>query len=257
MPAGKLDDHPGARRTLLDAFWPALPNQATRDVLAAQKTVDDFFQHKLDADWLKARLAVEDTDKDQDKRLWPASRSVPRANMYKYQEKKCSNCWFCCGCFKCCCCCGCDCRHRFSDPDEAAEFSDMHDQLREYVRERLYIDDGPLEPCYQRACVRTIQRYVSSALSLVDLGTDVGACVAMFSEVEGVYDDLLVLAIAALACLTLSTVFSSVGTCFFVFCDKPKRIKRDFSPTAYCLPFFGALFCPELLRHMPWRDKRG
>ena len=66
LPAGKLDDHPGARRTLLDAFWPALPNQATRDVLAAQKTVDDFFQHKLDADWLKARLAVEDMDKDSD-----------------------------------------------------------------------------------------------------------------------------------------------------------------------------------------------
>ena len=197
-----------------------------------RRVIDRFFEHDLTDQWLLDALG-------------PASAAVPHGAFVLEFETG----WRAC------------CRsHDHISAQQELKYNAMRTNLRDYIREELFIR-GQLEPFYSKPAALALKRLFRSAISLFDFGSDVAACWKMFAQV-GLYGEYM-LAASSLVCLTLSSVFSTLGVCFFVCCttrsDETRR--ADFEemrqrPMAYFCVAALALTNPEMLVHVPWHNQK-
>ena len=234
---GSSDSHRAVRQrlreTLLDEIPPYDPIDRDGRV-EEQKKIDTFFKQDVTDDWLMDKLI--EAQYEIGGRVFERQTRCPCCVGWK-------SLWL---------------RDIHATGAQSREYRRMRARLRLYIRDNLYIT-GRLEPVWRRPAAEAAKRLFKSAVAIFDFGSDVFACHSMY---VGVAEQSL--AVAAILWLTLSTVLSTVGTCYFTFKAtervnaeaKPRRIadqdKLQTKPSKYCIVVFGAMTNPEILQHMAW-----
>ena len=144
--------------------------------------------------------------------------------------------------------------HIHVDTQQEDRYVGMRNDLRKYIRDELFIR-GQLEPFYSKPAAMKLRRLFGSAISLFDFGSDVAACLKMVAQIQ-LYGEHAI-AVSAVICLTLSSVISSVGVCFFLLTaegETQEELKKQ-TEKYFCV-IAPALTNPEMLVHIPWHDRK-